>query len=120
MGDSCRRRRRGQVRSSPSLRVRDAERHHFRRYAAILASQKKTEDGLQRFQKRQQGMSFFRRNTTAPAEDATPDDSKVKLQMQLDIDALGKDAMTLGVDVAESQAFEALRSAIVDSAEEKK
>lgn len=46
------------------------------------------------------------------------DDSKVKMQMLLDVDSLGKDAGTLGVDVTDNIAFEALRNAIVDTAEE--
>lgn len=87
------------------------------RYAAILASQKKTEDGLRRLKKSRQGISFFSR-TTAATDDPSVDDSKVKMQMLLDVDSLGKDARTLGVDVTDNIAFEALRNAIVDTAEE--
>lgn len=86
------------------------------RYAAILASQKKTEDGL-RWLKKGKGttLSFFGRATTtstsgaAQSTTAEEDDAKVKLQMQLDVNALAQDALSLGVDVEKSSTFENLK-----------
>lgn len=85
------------------------------RYAAILASQKKTEDGL-RWLKKGKGttLSFFGRATSSTTASTTEDDDgKVKLQMQLDVNALAKDAISFGVDVDNSVAFEGLRSLVV-------
>ncbi|GAA5925591.1 hypothetical protein JCM3775_001450 [Rhodotorula graminis] len=84
------------------------------RYAAILSTQKKTEDSLRWLKKGRQGLSFFgRAASSAPADDGPSDDERVKAQMQLDVEALARDAVALGVDVDESDAFQALRRATV-------
>lgn len=45
------------------------------------------------------------------------EDSRVQMQMQVDIDALGREATALGVEIDGMEGWEALRVAIVDSAE---
>ncbi|GAA5933962.1 COG2 family protein [Sporobolomyces koalae] len=91
------------------------------RYAAILSTQKKTEDSLRWLKKGRQGLSFFGRAASATAaEDAPSDDDRVKMQMQLDVETLGADAKELGVAVDDSEAFAALRKATIGSDDEKK
>ncbi|GAA6050782.1 hypothetical protein JCM3770_001642 [Rhodotorula araucariae] len=90
------------------------------RYAAILSTQKKTEDSLRWLKKGRQGLSFFGRaaSAAAGAEDGPSDDERVKAQMQMDVDALAEDAKRLGVDVDASEAFGALRRATVGEEKE--
>ncbi|GAA6061648.1 hypothetical protein JCM10212_002525 [Sporobolomyces blumeae] len=90
------------------------------RYAAILSTQKKTEDSLRWLKKGRQGLSFFGRATSSSTDDGSTDDDRVKLQMQLDVEALGDDAREVGVDIESSEAFGALRKATVGSDDEKK
>lgn len=81
------------------------------RYSVILTTTKKTQAGLRWLKKGRQGLSFFGRGA-APAEDGSVEEDKVKLQMQLDIDTLVKEALTIGVDVTGSPAYDALRRSI--------
>ncbi|BGP06652.1 hypothetical protein JCM10049v2_002476 [Rhodotorula toruloides] len=83
------------------------------RYTSILSTQKKTEDSLRWLKKGRQGLSFFGRAATAStgAEDGSSDDDRVKMQMQLDVETLAKDAEELGVDVEGCEAFRTLRRA---------
>lgn len=85
------------------------------RYASILASQKKTEDGL-RWLKKGKGissLSFFGRSTPTPTTDAGGEEEeskRVNHQMWIDVRALCADARTLGVDLEGREAFKALRA----------
>ncbi|BGP46800.1 hypothetical protein JCM10450v2_002648 [Rhodotorula kratochvilovae] len=90
------------------------------RYAAILSTQKKTEDSLRWLKKGRQGLSFFGRAASAAtgADDGPSDDDRVKAQMQMDVEALAEDAKRLGVEVDESEAFGALRRATVGEGKE--
>ena len=91
------------------------------RYASILSTQKKTEDSLRWLKKGRQGLSFFGRGGAAtPTDDGVSDDDRVRMQMQLDVATLAKDAEALGVDVLHMTAFEGLKGAIVDASEDKK
>ncbi|GAA5885926.1 hypothetical protein JCM5296_007033 [Sporobolomyces johnsonii] len=90
------------------------------RYAAILSTQKKTEDSLRWLKKGRQGLSFFGRAASSTVDDGSTDDDRVKMQMQLDVETLGQDAQALGVDVDASGAFQGLRKATVGGAEEEK
>ncbi|KAL8293723.1 hypothetical protein RQP46_000424 [Phenoliferia psychrophenolica] len=80
------------------------------RYANILTSTKKVQAGLRWLKKGRQGLGFFGRG--APADDGAPEEDKVKLQMQLDIDTLVKEAAAIGIDVTDSVAYDALRKSI--------
>ncbi|GAA5884786.1 hypothetical protein JCM6882_005394 [Rhodosporidiobolus microsporus] len=87
------------------------------RYAAILSTQKKTEDSLRWLKKGRQGLSFFgRAGSSASAQPDESDDDRVKMQMQLDVETLAKDAESLGVDVDGSEAFGGLRRATTGEA----
>ncbi|GAA5872300.1 hypothetical protein JCM8547_004805 [Rhodosporidiobolus lusitaniae] len=100
-----------------SVRVRWAEtvvEEVAARYAAILSTQKKTEDSLRWLKKGRQGLSFFSRGSSASNDQQQPgesDDDRVKMQMQLDVETLAKDAEGLGVEVGRMEAFERLRRA---------
>ncbi|KAM0752493.1 COG complex component [Meredithblackwellia eburnea MCA 4105] len=83
------------------------------RYAVILTDTKKTQAGLRWLKKGRQGLSFFGRGT-APAEDGSEEEDKVKLQMLLDIDTLVNEASTIGVSIEGSHAYEALRKSVVE------
>lgn len=87
------------------------------RYAAILSTQKKTEDSLRWLKKGRQGLSFFGRAASSTPEDGSTDDDRVKMQMQLDVETLGSDAKELGVDVEGSDAFAGLRKATIGNDE---
>ncbi|GAA5906257.1 uncharacterized protein JCM6883_005490 [Sporobolomyces salmoneus] len=87
------------------------------RYAAILSTQKKTEDSLRWLKKGRQGLSFFGRAASSTPEDGSTDDDRVKMQMQLDVETLGSDAKELGVDVDGSEAFAGLRKATIGNDE---
>ncbi|GAA6002288.1 COG2 family protein [Rhodotorula paludigena] len=88
------------------------------RYAAILSTQKKTEDSLRWLKKGRQGLSFFGRATSTAPDDGSTDDDRVKQQMQLDVEALAEDAKALGVDVDASEAFQGLRRATTSEGKE--
>ncbi|KAK4704772.1 conserved oligomeric Golgi complex subunit 2, partial [Phenoliferia sp. Uapishka_3] len=83
------------------------------RYAVILTTTKKTQAGLRWLKKGRQGLGFFGR--TATVDDGATEEDKVKLQMQLDIDTLVKEAASIGIDVTESVAYAALRKSIEES-----
>ncbi|KAI5481066.1 component of oligomeric golgi complex 2 [Pseudohyphozyma bogoriensis] len=91
------------------------------KFAVKLLEQKKTDDSLLRWAKkgRQSLFGGFGGRGATPEEGASEDD-KVKMQMRLDISALGKDAATVGVDVGQSQAFAALVQSMEDGKEEEK
>ena len=79
-------------------------------YAVILTTTKKTQAGLRWLKKGRQGLGFFGRS--APADEGAAEEDKVKLQMQLDIDTLVKEAAAIGIDVTSSVAYDALRKSI--------
>lgn len=88
-----------------------------RRYATILSTQKKTEDSYRWYKKGRQALPFFGRgSTTAGADEGGSEEDRVKMQMQLDVQTLGKDAEALGVDIEGSEAFASLRNATADTA----
>ncbi|GAA6031739.1 hypothetical protein JCM8097_001962 [Rhodosporidiobolus ruineniae] len=90
------------------------------RYTAILSTQKKTEDSLRWLKKGRQGLSFFGRAASSTPQPDESDDDRVKQQMQVDVEALARDAEELGVDVGGSGAFEGLRRATRGEAAEGK
>ncbi|ORY89153.1 oligomeric golgi complex component, COG2-domain-containing protein [Leucosporidium creatinivorum] len=89
------------------------------RYATILLTQKKTEDSYRWYKKGRQALPFFGRSaaSNAPEEGASTDEDRVKMQMQLDVQTLGKEAEALGVRVGESEKFRELVGATADTAQ---
>ncbi|TDL25958.1 COG complex component [Rickenella mellea] len=77
------------------------------RYIMHLTAMKKTEESLRRLKKgKRSGFSLFG-GGSANDED-NRDEERVKAQMVLDVEAFGKDAESLGVDVHNSDSFKAL------------
>ena len=65
---------------------------------------KKTEESLRRLKKgKKTGFSLFGSGST-PGDDGK-DEERIRHQMALDVEAFGKDAIALGVDIEECQAF---------------
>lgn len=88
------------------------------RYTGILLRQKETDESLRRLKKgnRQGGaLSFFGRSAASsatPEEISSVEDSKVTLQMQLDVNAFGAEATEMGVDIEQSGPFAGLRNVV--------
>jgi len=65
---------------------------------------KKTEESLRRLKKgKKTGFSLFGSGSTS-ADDGK-DEERIRHQMALDVEAFGKDAIALGVDIEKCQAF---------------
>lgn len=65
---------------------------------------KKTEESLRRLKKgKKAGFSLFGSGSTS-ADDGK-DEERIRHQMALDVEAFGRDAIALGVDIEECQAF---------------
>ena len=65
---------------------------------------KKTEESLRRLKKgKKTGFSLFGSGSN-PVDDGR-DEERIRHQMTLDVEAFGKDAIALGVDIEECQAF---------------
>lgn len=72
---------------------------------------KKTEESLRRLKKgKKTGFSLFGSGPT-PADDGK-DEERIRHQMALDVEAFGKDAIALGVDIEECQAFVQLEESV--------
>lgn len=103
---------------SHSRSLRKSTDGSLNRYTGILLRQRETDESLKRLKKgnRQGGaLSFFGRSATTtqtPDEITSVQDSKVNLQMQLDVKAFGIEAVELGVEVESCAAFVRLRSVV--------
>jgi len=83
-----------------------------------LTAMKKTEESLRRLKKgKKSTFSLF--GTSNPGKDEEGrDEERIKVQMILDVEAFGKDARSLGVNVDASDAFVALNDMVhVNSAD---
>lgn len=80
-------------------------------YAAILSSVRKTEDLLRRHRKgKKTTFSLFGSGSSnASAGSSVEEEERFKTQMLTDIEALGRDARTLGIDVDEMSGWTALK-----------
>lgn len=73
---------------------------------------KKTEESLRRLKKgKKAGFSLFSGGGTS-AQDDGKDEERIRQQMIIDVDAFGKDAEALGVEVHSVAAFSALRGMV--------
>lgn len=72
---------------------------------------KKTEESLRRLKKgKKAGFSLFGSGPT-PADDGK-DEERIRHQMALDVEALGKDAIALGVEVEACQPYVQLEESV--------
>lgn len=70
---------------------------------------KKTEESLRRLKKgKKSAFSLFGSSTSVKDDDGRADEEKIRTQMVLDVEAFGKDARSLGVDVENSSTYRAL------------
>jgi hypothetical protein len=86
------------------------------RYASVIATMRKSEDSLRRLKKGRQGFSLFGNRSVQEGQSQTSgeEEDRVKAQFLLDVDALARDAASLGVQVEAVPALESLRAAIVE------
>ncbi|KAI0047760.1 COG complex component [Auriscalpium vulgare] len=82
------------------------------RYMFYLTSMRKTEESLRRLKKGKKPAFSLFGSSTATKEDDTRDEERISTQMILDVEAFGKDAESLGVDVAGNAAFQALNDMV--------
>ncbi len=69
-------------------------------YASILSSVRKTEDLLRRHRKgKKNTFSLFGSSVSSSAADVAEEEERFKRQMVVDIEALAKDARSLGVTI---------------------
>ena len=72
---------------------------------------KKTEESLRRLKKgKKTGFSLFSSGSTQ-ADDGK-DEERIRHQMALDVEAFGKDAVALGVDIEGCQSFVQLKESV--------
>lgn len=80
------------------------------RYAYYLAAMKKTEESLKRLKRGQtSAFSLFGRSGGNQQEDERRDEERIRVQTILDVNAFGKDAESLGVDILACRTFVALQ-----------
>lgn len=78
------------------------------RYAFYLASWKKMEESLRRHQRAQKNTFSLFGSAKPSKEDQSRDDERVRAQMTMDVDAFGKDAESLGVNIRQSKEYASL------------
>jgi hypothetical protein len=84
------------------------------RYVYYLNNMKKTEESLRRLKKgKKTTFSLF--GSTSTKDDDNKDEERIRTQMIIDVNAFGKDAQSLGVQIEQSKAFESLRDIVHSS-----
>jgi conserved oligomeric Golgi complex subunit 2 len=72
---------------------------------------RKNEELLRRLKKgKKSAFSLFSSSSSAASSDDFVDEDRVRAQVLLDVDALGKDAASIGVRIEESIAYKDLRT----------
>ncbi|KAF8906500.1 oligomeric golgi complex component, COG2-domain-containing protein [Gymnopilus junonius] len=82
------------------------------RYIGYLTTMKKTEESLKRLKNKKPTYSIF--GNSSPANDVR-DEERIRCQMILDVEAFGKDALTLDIDVSTNSNFIALKEMVYAS-----
>lgn len=81
------------------------------KYINYLSGMKKTEESLKRLKKgKKPAFSLF--GGSSNANDENKDEERIRAQMILDVEAFGKDARGLGVDVEHNSHFKALKEVV--------
>lgn len=73
---------------------------------------KKTEESLRRLKKGKKPAFSLFGGTNAGKDDESRDEERIRTQMIIDVNAFGKDAESLGVDVLACEAFNALNDMV--------
>jgi conserved oligomeric Golgi complex subunit 2 len=74
---------------------------------------KKTEESLRRLKKgKKPAFSLFSGSGVGGKDDDSRDEDRIRTQMIIDVNAFGKDAEALGVDVLACEAFNALNDMV--------
>ena len=82
------------------------------RYVYYLSSMKKTEESLRRLKRGKKAtFSLFGSSTTSKDEEGK-DEERIRTQMILDVEAFGKDAELLDVNLGNSEAYKALKDMV--------
>jgi len=80
-------------------------------FSSHYKAMRKNEELLRRLKKgKKSAFSLFSSASSAASSDDLVDEDRVRAQVLLDVDALGKDAASIGVALNESSAYKALRS----------
>lgn len=80
----------------------------FLRYMVHVTALRKNEESLRRLRMgKRSGFSFFGSASSTSDEDSR-DEERIRAQLILDVEAFGKDAGSLGVDIDQSAAYKAL------------
>ncbi|KAF5354659.1 hypothetical protein D9756_005330 [Leucocoprinus leucothites] len=80
------------------------------KYISYLAAMKKTEESLRRLKKGKK--TAFTLFGTAQADDGR-DEERIQTQMILDVEAFGKEARSLGIELERNEYYEALKDVIL-------
>ena len=81
------------------------------RFASHYKAMRKNEELLRRLKKgKKSAFSLFSSASSAASSDDLIDEDRVRTQVLLDVDALGKDAAAIGVSLEDSHAYKTLRS----------
>ena len=79
---------------------------------------KKTEESLRRLKKGQTTTFSLFRNPNSGKDEESRDQERIRTQMIIDVNAFGKDAESVGVDVLASQAFTVLNEMVHEDVSE--
>lgn len=81
------------------------------RFSLHYTAMRKNEELLRRLKKgKKSAFSLFSGASSAASSDDLVDEDRVRAQVLLDVDALGKDAASIGVSIGKSVAYKNLRS----------
>ncbi|KAE9411437.1 COG complex component [Gymnopus androsaceus JB14] len=82
------------------------------KYISHVSTLKKAEDSLRRLKRGTKSTTFSLFGSASPKDDEGRDEERIQAQLILDVEALGKDAETLGINVVNIEAFVALNNLV--------
>ncbi|KAF9450434.1 COG complex component [Macrolepiota fuliginosa MF-IS2] len=85
------------------------------RYISYLVAMKKTEESLRRLKKGQK--STFSLFGNAKVDDGR-DEERIRTQMLLDVEAFGKEAQSLGIDLTSNEHYDSLKGTVLTSGQD--
>lgn len=82
------------------------------RYISYLTAMRKTEESLRKLKKGKKAtFSLF----GSVKDDDGRDEERIRTQMMLDVEAFGKEAQSLGIDLTSNEHYESLKNIILAS-----